>query len=127
MNGVVYGRVDAERALNALSPPPPSSSPPGSNPSPATKRSLRGRLGPHGRNLEIVTGPGLLRVLFKARGKGSPKVGVAVRRDGRRVASRTGRRLVRLRVAVRKGRYRIILMGPAGRPFRLLLTHPPSL
>jgi subtilisin family serine protease len=127
MDGVVYGRVDAERALNALSPPPPSSSPPGSNPSPATKRSLRGRLGPNGRNLEIVTGPGPLRVLFEARGKGSPKVGVAVRRHGRRVASRTGRRLVRLRVAVRKGRYRIILTGPAGRPFRLLLTHPPSL
>jgi hypothetical protein len=124
MTGVVYGRADAARALNALSPPPPSSSPSGRHPSRRTKRALRGRLGPHGQSLVIVTGPGLLRVLFEVRGKGVPKVGVAVRHDGRRVASRTGRRLVRLRVTVRKGRYRIILTGPAGRPFRLMITHP---
>jgi subtilisin family serine protease len=124
MTGVVYGRVDAERALNALSPPPPSSSPPGRQPSRRTTRALRGRLGPHGQSLVIVTGPGLLRVLFEVRGKPVPKIGVAVRHDGRRVASRTGRRRVRLRVTVRKGRYRIILTGPAGRPFRLVITHP---
>jgi thermitase len=124
MTGVVYGRVDAERALNALSPPPPSSSPPGRQPSRRTTRALRGTLGPHGQSLVIVTGPGLLRVLFEVRGKPVPKIGVAVRHDGRRVASRTGRRRVRLRVTVRKGRYRIILTGPAGRPFRLVITHP---
>jgi len=124
LNGVVYGRVDAERALNALSPPLPSSSPPGGHPSRTTKRALRGRLGPHGQRLVIVTGPGFLRVRFEVRGKGSPKVGVAVRHDGRRLASRTGRRLVRLRVPVRGGRYRIVLAGPPGRPFRLLLAYP---
>lgn len=124
MTAVVYGRVDAERALNALSPPPPRTSPRASHLSRTTKRAVGGKLGPHGRNLEIVTGPGLLRVLFEVRGKGAAKIGVAVRRDGRRVASRTGRRRVRLRVTVRRGRYRIILTGPAGRRFRLLLAHP---
>jgi subtilisin family serine protease len=124
VTGVLYGRVDAQRALNALSPPPPSSSPHGRHPSRTTKRALRGRLAPHGRSLVIVTGPGLLRILFELRGKGSPRVGVVVRHGGRRVASRTGRRLVRLRLTVGKGRYRIILTGPAGRPFRLLLTYP---
>jgi thermitase len=124
MTGVVYGRVDAKRALNALSPLPPSSSPPGRHPSRRTKRALRGTLGAHGQSLVIVTGSGLLRVLFEVRGKGLPKIGVSVRHDGRRVASRTGRRRVRLRVTVRKGRYRIILTGPAGRPFRLVITHP---
>jgi thermitase len=124
MTGVAYGRVDAERALNALSPLPPSSSPPGRHPSRRTKRALRGTLGAHGQSLVIVTGAGLLRVLFEVRGKPVPKIGVAVRHNGRRVASRTGRRRVRLRVTVRKGRYRIILTGPAGRPLRLVITHP---
>jgi hypothetical protein len=126
MGGVVYGRVDADRALKALAPAPPSSSGSGSHGSKRmVSKVIAGRFGRTGRrSVQMTTGAGLLRLRFELRA-GRARIGLAVSHGRRLVASRSGRRLVRLQTTVHPGRYQILLRAPAGSRFRLLLSYAP--
>jgi subtilisin family serine protease len=127
VTGVTFGRVDSRSALDLLLAPAHAQPSRPAGAAPRTTRTFAGRLGRHGKSFGIVTGAGPLQIRFEVGGKGSPLVAVAVRREGQRVASGQGRRVVRLSVKVRAGRCRIVLTGPAGRRFRLRLTYPSPL
>jgi subtilisin family serine protease len=136
MAGAVYGRVDAQGALNALVPahpaaPAPLAQQPAPRAGPSTKpasrsvaRSLTGRLGRSGRTYSVATARGRLVVRVSLVGMRAAVVRVTVSHGRHRLATRAGRRSVRLGVAVRAGRYRIVVSGPKDRAFRLYLSYP---
>jgi subtilisin family serine protease len=124
---VVFGRVDAAGALEALSPAPATVTAPAPTGASSTKTTtvFRDRIGRRGRSFWITAGAGILRAKLTA-GRTDRPIRLALRRAGRVVAARSGRRLIRLRARTRPGRYRLVVTGPVGLVFRLTLSYPPG-
>jgi subtilisin family serine protease len=129
--GVAFGRVDAAGALASLAPLPPPPPPvnggstkPSVGAAPTTTLARSGRIGRHGRTISFTTGAGRLVATLTVRaGSGGPSR-LTLRRGDRRIARATGRRQVRLRATVRRGRYVLLVTGPAGASFVLRIRHP---
>ena len=124
IEGVTFGRVDAERALASLQPPSPAAAK-GSQakPAPATSTTTRsGRFGSQSRTYSFATGAGRLVARLLVR-RGSACRLTLVHR-GHHIATAAGRTQVRLRATVQRGRYRLLVSGPAGVSFVLKLRYP---
>jgi subtilisin family serine protease len=130
--GVTFGRVDAQRALANLSPPAPApGSPPpakGSGAKPSrggsTTKTRSGRIGARGRTYSLATGAGRLVARLTVRGGAGRPSRLSLLHRGRRIASAAGETKVRLRATVRRGRYRLVISGPADAIFVLKLRYP---
>ncbi len=133
IGGVTFGRVDAQRALASLVPlPPPPPSPPakggdaktapGAGASTTVTRS--GRIGAKGRTYSFATGAGRLVARLTVRGGAGRRSRLTLRHGARLVAAASGTARLRLRATVRRGRYRLVVSGPAGASFVLTLRHP---
>jgi subtilisin family serine protease len=125
--GVAFGRVDAAAALASLVPPPPPPPPPAvdaGSAAPTTTLTRSGRLGTRGRTVSFATGPGRLVATLTVRAGPGGRSRLTLRRGSHRVAVATGRRHVRLRATVRRGRYVLLVTGPAGAAFVLRIRHP---
>jgi subtilisin family serine protease len=127
IDGVAFGRADAQRALASLSPPAAGSPPPakgsGARPSPGatTTETRSGRIGANGRTYSLVTGAGRLVARLTVRG-GAARL--TLLHHGRRIATARGENQVRLQATVRRGRYRLVVSGPADASFVLKLRYP---
>jgi subtilisin family serine protease len=127
IEGVTFGRVDAERALATLLPPPPAKgsgekTAPGAETSTTLTRS--GRIGANGRSYSLATGAGRLVATLIVRGGAGGHSRLTLRHAGRLVATAGGVTRVRLRATVRRGRYRLVVSGPADASFVLRLRYP---
>jgi subtilisin family serine protease len=127
IGGVTFGRVDAERALASLLPAPPAQgsggqTAPGATPSATLTRS--GRIGAKGRTYSLATGAGRLVATLTVRGSAGRRTKLALRHAGHVVATAGGVTRVRLRATVRRGRYRLVVSGPADAFFVLKLRYP---
>ncbi len=125
IGGVTFGRVDAQRALASLLPPPPPAKGSDEKASPgtgtSTTRTRSGRIGAKGRAYSFATGAGRLVARLTVRG-GAGRLTLLHR--GRRIATAGGGTQVLLRATVRRGRYRLIVSGPAAASFVLKLRYP---
>jgi subtilisin family serine protease len=133
IEGVTFGRVDAQLALASLLPPPPPPTPPpatGSDaktaPGTGATTTLRrsGRIAGKSRTYSFATGAGRLVAGLTVRGGGGRRSRLILRHGARLVAAASGTTRVRLRATVRRGRYRVVVSGPAGASFVLKLRHP---
>ena len=127
IGGVTFGRVDAERALASLLPAPPAQgsgdqTAPGAAPSATLTRS--GRIGAKGRTYSLATGAGRLVATLTVHGSAGRRTKLTLRHAGRVVATAGGVTRVRLRAKVRRGRYRLVVSGPADASFVLKLRYP---
>ena len=127
--GVTFGRVDARRALASLVPAPPVTTPTpakgsGAKHPPGTSVTRSGRIGAKGRSYSLTTGAGRLvaRLIVHRRSGGRSRL--TLFHLGRRVATVGGESQVRLQATVRRGRYRLVVSGPADASFVLKLRHP---
>jgi subtilisin family serine protease len=126
--GVTFGRVDAQRALANLVPPPVTTPPPakgsGAKPPPGTTVTRSGRMGTKGRSYSLTTGAGRLvaRLIVHRRSGGRSRL--TLFHLGRRIATAGGESQVRLQATVRRGRYRLVVSGPADASFVLKLRYP---
>jgi subtilisin family serine protease len=127
IEGVTFGRVDAERALARLLPAPPAKgsgekTAPGAGTSTTFTRS--GRIGANGRSYSLATGAGRLVATLIVRGGAGGHSRLTLRHAGRLVATAGGVTHVGLRATVRRGRYRLVVSGPADASFVLRLRYP---
>jgi subtilisin family serine protease len=130
LGGVTFGRVDAARALATLSPPAAAPPPPANGattkPSPPASTTERrsGRIGAKGRAYSFATGAGRLvaRLIVRRRSDGVSRL--TLFHLGRRIATAGGETRIRLRAIVRRGRYRLVVSGPADASFVLKLRYP---
>jgi subtilisin family serine protease len=126
--GVTFGRVDAQRALANLVPPPVSTPPPakgsGTKPPPGTSVTRSGRIGAKGRSYSLTTRAGRLvaRLIVHRRSGGRSRL--TLFHLGRRIAAAGGESQVRLQATVRRGRYRLVVSGPPDALFVLKLRYP---
>jgi subtilisin family serine protease len=127
IQGVAFGRVDAERALGSLLPPPPakkSGEQPVPKATPPTPVTRVGRIGAKGRTYSLATGAGRLVATLTVRGSAGRRTKLTLRHAGRAVASAGGVTRVRLRATVHRGRYLLVISGPARASFVLELRYP---
>ena len=127
MPGVTFGRVDAYGTVHALAPGlvPPSQTEGRGSDSATVTRTLGGRLGPHGRTVAVWSGAGLLRATLVLRPHARQDIVLELRRGKRLLASAHGRRRLRLRARVRRGRYLLAVSGADPEvSFSLAVTHP---
>ncbi|HSS81551.1 MAG TPA: S8 family serine peptidase [Gaiellaceae bacterium] len=127
--GVTFGRIDAQRALANLVPPPPVATPPpakGSDakPPPAATVTRSGRIGANGRSYSLTTGAGRLVARLVVHGGSGGRSRLSLFHQGRRVATAGGESGVRVQATVRRGRYRLVISGPADASFVLKLRYP---
>jgi subtilisin family serine protease len=130
LDGVTFGRVDAQRALASLSPPaagaPPAAKGSGAKHSPgaSTTETRSGRIGARGRTFSFATGAGRLVARLTVRGGSGRLSRLTLLQRGRRIARAGGQTRVRLQATVRRGRYRLVVSGPADAAFVLKLRYP---
>jgi subtilisin family serine protease len=134
ITGVTFGRVDAKRALASLLPlpsPPPTATKPsahkrGTTPAPVSSVTVTrsGRIGAGGRAYSLVTGAGRLVARLVVRNGAGGLSRLTLLHAGRRVATSRGETQVRVRARVRRGRYRLVVSGPADASFVLKLRYP---
>lgn len=132
IGGVTFGRVDAQRALASLSPPAPAAgSPPpaegsATKPSPgaSTTETRSGRIGARGRTYSLATGAGRLVARLTVRGGSGRLSRLTLLHLARRIATAGGKTRIRLQATVRRGRYRLVVSGPADASFVLKLRYP---
>ncbi|HEY6595897.1 MAG TPA: S8 family serine peptidase [Asanoa sp.] len=130
IGGVTFGRVDAKRALATLLPPAAGPPPPAkgttTKPSPpgSTTETRSGRIGAKGRAYSFATGAGRLVARLTVRRRSAGLSRLTLFHLARRIATAGGETRVRLRATVRRGRYRLVVSGPADASFVLKLRYP---
>jgi subtilisin family serine protease len=128
LDGVTFGRVDAQRALTSLSPPAAGPAAKGSgakhSPGASTTETRSGRIGARGRTYSFATGAGRLVARLTVRGGSGRLSRLTLLKRGRRIAGAGGQTWVRLRATVRRGRYSLVVSGPPDAAFVLKLRYP---